>query len=166
MSKEDLPNQDATDIEMTDAESLPQPSSSSTNTTKSSKRKKTAKQTTLSQFTIRNPPWSYIHLSRLASPSSTSLSAPEPLDALTAQIQLQAALSSFLGLHGTAIPIDFLNIEGQRIWARVPREDVSAVVAAVGGWVGKNGEGWRVIGWGCWGPDLGRDGGGQHLFDD
>ncbi|KAF1353466.1 hypothetical protein BDV97DRAFT_396300 [Delphinella strobiligena] len=129
------------------------------------KRKKTTKHTTLSQFTIRNPAWSYIHLSLiLPSTSSPSTSPPSPLDSPTAQLHLQSALSSFLGLHGTAVPIDFLKIEGQQVWLRVPREDVSAFVAAMGGWVGKSGQGWRVHGWGCWGADMGREGGGD-LFD-
>lgn len=143
----------APDVEMTDAETVKQSDSQA-------KRKKTTKHTTIAQFTIRNPAWSYIHLA-LISPSATVSSE---VDVLTAQIQLQAALSSFLGLHGTAIPLDFLKIKGQHLWLRVPREDVSAVVAAVGGWIGKSGEGWRVVNWGCWGPDVGRNS-GADLFD-
>lgn len=141
----------AEDVEMTDAQQAK---------TNSTKRKKTTKHTTLSQFTIRNPAWAYIHLSLILA----SNSEPSTLDPLTAQLQLQSALSSFLGLHGTAIPIDFLNINGHHVWLRVPREDVSAFVAAMGSWVGKNGQGWTVNNWGCWGPDMGRNS-GADLFD-
>jgi ribonuclease P/MRP protein subunit POP8 len=47
----------------------------------------------------------------------------------------------------------------------VPAEDRSALVAAVGGWVGRAGEGWRVMGWSSWsaGADGGKDG-GRGLF--
>lgn len=148
----------APDTEMTDISN-----SAPDNSTKPQTKRKsttTKKQTTLSQFTIRNPTWSYIHLCLIPTTSTAS----SDLDALTARLHLQAALSSFLGLHGTAIPIDFLKIENRNVWFRVPREDASAVVAAVGGWVGNNGEGWRVMGWGCWGPGV-VGGSGMDLFD-
>lgn len=139
-----------------------------------SKRRKTSKPSVLASFTIRNPTWSYIHLTHLSSSSQIPLSETNnshdqfistspSIDAITARLQLQASLQQFLGLHGTAIPIDVLKIEGRQVWIRVPREDVSAVVTAVGGWVGKGGEGWRVHSWGCWGA---RDAGdGSDLFD-
>jgi ribonuclease P/MRP protein subunit POP8 len=85
------------------------------------------------------------------------------LDALTARTQLTAALSQFLGLAGTAISVDILKIEstpvkkrgaeydgrgGVYLWIRVPREDASAVVAAVSSWIGGESSGpevaWRV----------------------
>lgn len=156
MSKEDqdaLPG--AADVEMTDAENADTSAPPS-----SHKRKKSSKQTTLSQFTIRNPTWAYINLTLI----NSSASASPVLDPLTAQLHLQSALSSFLGVHGTAIPFDLLNIEGRNVCLRLPREDASAVVAAVGGWVGKNGEAWSLKDWGCWGPNLGRDR-GMHLFE-
>lgn len=67
------------------------------------------------------------------------------------------ALSQFLGITGSAISIDVLksNCVGE-LWIRVPREDCSAVVAAVGGWTGVAGGsgggevGWRVLGRGGW----------------
>lgn len=142
------------DTEMIDA-NIP---SSNTSSNKP-KRKRATKNTNLSNFTIRNPPWSYIHLS-LTSPTKTfSNSESANLSDVKARSYLQYALSQFLGLHGSAIPIDILKLYGSDVWIRAPREDASAVVAAVGGWVGKEGEGWRVKDWGCWGPGGGRDAG-------
>lgn len=109
------------------------------------------------QLTIRHPRWSYIHLRHLS---------PHPLDALTSHLHLTTALSQFLGQHGASVPIDLLKLdEGPgEVWIRVPAQDRCAVVAAVGGWVGKAGEGWRVLGWSSWGAGVkGRDG-GQELF--
>ena len=115
----------------------------------------------LSQFSIRNPPWVYVHLQHLES----SGTAPA-LDAVTAHLHLTSALSQFLGLHGTAIQFDVLKLDGQDLWIRLPSEDRSALLAAVGGWVGRSGEGWRVKGWSSWDANaMGRDS-GQNLFTD
>ncbi|KAI9799714.1 MAG: hypothetical protein M1825_004449 [Sarcosagium campestre] len=104
---------------------------------------------TIHQTTIRNPPWSYLHLELI----STAPSSPA-LDELTTRTNLTAALSQFLGLTGTAIPIDILKVEEQRCWVRVPTADLPAVVAAVGGWTGRaEGAaevGWRVVDKGKW----------------
>lgn len=54
------------------------------------------------------------------------------------------------------------------MWIRVPREDGSAVVAAVSGWVGGSGResvGWRVRGKGEWLERL-VGGDGRDLFED
>ena len=125
------------------------------------KSKKPTKHQTVSQFTIRNPTWAYIQLSVIAVPASA---ASTTSDALTVQLQLQSALSSFLGLHGTAIPIDLLDIQRHTVWLRVPREDASAVLAALGGWVSKNGQGWAVRKWSCWCPNLSAQS-AHDLFD-
>lgn len=109
-------------------------------------------------FTISSLPFTYIHLTLLS--SSPPNPPPSPLDELTAHKYLTSALQQFLGLTGTAIPTDILKVEERDVWIRVPREDGSAVVAAVGNWVGKGeaegggrGEGvvsWRVRGRGEW----------------
>lgn len=116
--------------------------------------------TTSKSLTLRSPPWSYIHLQQY-----TQQQAPNPLDALTAHIQITSALNQFLGLHGAAVPIDILKLEGSDVWIRVPSGDHSAVVAAVGGWVGRGGEGWRVVGWSSWsaGAEGGKDA-GREVF--
>ncbi|KAG9518025.1 hypothetical protein KCU93_g8510, partial [Aureobasidium melanogenum] len=125
-------------IEMVDAESSP-----------AAKRKRSEKASSnVTQFTIRNPPWSYLQLSLITN------SPNYQLDALTAHLHLRAALSQFLGLHGTAIPIDILKLHNNDVHIRVPREDASALVVAVGGWVGKAGEGWRVKNSSSWGVGL------------
>jgi ribonuclease P/MRP protein subunit POP8 len=133
---------------------------SSTKTTKK-RKKRTPKPHVLSQLTLRDPPWSYIRLQHVASSNQS-----HDLDAVTAHLHLTAALSQFLGLHGTAIPFDILKVEGQDVWIRLPNEDSSALIAAVGGWISANGEGWRVKGLSSWDANaLGRDG-GQDLFGD
>ncbi|RMJ28377.1 hypothetical protein PHISP_00764 [Aspergillus sp. HF37] len=94
------------------------------------------------QFTSRNPSWTYLKLQLINQPNTSSTTT---LDALTARTLLTSALSQFLGLTGTAIPIDILKIsssespspQDQRVvWIRVPREDASAVVAALSSWIG------------------------------
>lgn len=111
-------------------------------------------------LTLRNPTWSYIRLQQFQPPQTSNT-----LDALTAHIQITAALHQFLGVHGAAVPVDVLKLEGCEVWIRVPAEDRSALVAAVGGWVGRAGEGWRVMGWSSWsaGAEGGKDG-GRELF--
>jgi ribonuclease P/MRP protein subunit POP8 len=109
-------------------------------------------------FTSRNPPWTYLKLqlyalhpplhtciltqsTRRITQPPTSTSQP-PLDPLTAKTHLTAALAQFLGLTGTAIPLDILKIaredqaQTQAVWIRVPRSDAAAVVAALSSWIG------------------------------
>lgn len=132
----------------------------STTSNKKKRKKRTPKPHILNQLTLRQPPWSYIRLQHL-----TSSPQPPDLDAVTAHLHLNAALSQFLGLHGAAIPFDILKFEGRDVWIRLPHEDSSALIAAVGGWVSTSGEGWRVKGSSSWdAAALGRDS-GQDLFD-
>ncbi|CAD0093926.1 unnamed protein product [Aureobasidium vineae] len=134
-------------VEMVDAELSP--------VTKRKRSEKTS--STVTQLTIRNPPWSYLQLSLITN-------APNyQLDALTAHLHLRAALSQFLGLHGTAISVDILKLHDNDVHIRVPKEDASAVVVAIGGWVGKAGEGWRVKNSASWGLGL-HSSSGAHLF--
>ncbi|KXL50684.1 hypothetical protein M433DRAFT_150757 [Acidomyces richmondensis BFW] len=133
------------------------------------KRKRTPKKNfIISRTTIRNPPWAYIHLQHLKPTSAHVSSAqPSPLDAVTAHLHLKAALSRFLGLHGEAISIDILKLQGNDVWIRVPAGDKNILIAAVGGWVSGKGEGWRVKGTSSWDARAwSRDGGGQDLFHD
>lgn len=107
--------------------------------------------------TIRNPPFSYLYLTLLA-PATTVF------DLLTARAHLSSALNQFLGITGTAIPVDFLKIEGHDVWVRVPREDGAAVVSAISGWVGGEGVAWRIREKGDW---LGAvvAGAGRRIFE-
>ncbi|KAJ5689120.1 hypothetical protein N7462_003512 [Penicillium macrosclerotiorum] len=118
-------------------------------------------------FTSRNSPWTYLKLQLIPPPNESS---PQPLDPLSARTYLSSALSQFLGLTGTAIPIDILKVEPRSstsatgvqdsapgsigrskydcVWVRVPRDDGAAVVAALSSWIGGSGSGvsvaWRI----------------------
>ena len=103
------------------------------------------------RITIRNPPFTYLHLTLLTSTISVPVSSSPPIDILTARAHLTSALSQFLGITGTAIPVDFLKVEDRDIWIRVPKEDGAVVVGALSQWVGKDGGiSWRVKGKGEW----------------
>ena len=82
-------------------------------------------------FTLRGSPYTYLHLSLTNISKSTDRAA---LDDITARTYLTSALSQYLGLTGSAIPIDILKVADQDLWIRVPEQDASAVVAAVGQW--------------------------------
>ncbi|KAH6684437.1 hypothetical protein B0J14DRAFT_12319 [Halenospora varia] len=112
------------------------------------------------QTTLSQPPFSYIHLSLTTPPNSTTT-----LDPLTARAHLTTALRQFLGLSGEAISVDILKIEGKEVWVRIPREDVGAFCAAVGGWI--SGEtGWRVVGRGNWLSGLVAGDGERRVWED
>jgi ribonuclease P/MRP protein subunit POP8 len=76
------------------------------------------------------------------SPSSSST------DNLTIRTYLTSALSQFLGVAGTAIPIDILKLDQRSssgrpgpsppstLWIRVPYDDATAVIAALSSWIG------------------------------
>lgn len=81
-------------------------------------------------FTLRHPPYTYLHLTV----KQLSTSAPIDLDQVAAHSYLHSALLQFLGLTGTAIQLDLLKVAGRDIWLRVARDDASAVVAAVSQW--------------------------------
>ncbi|KAF2232065.1 hypothetical protein EV356DRAFT_534909 [Viridothelium virens] len=137
-------------------------------------------------LSLSHPPYTYLHLSLISasSLSTSSLSGDDPqtfqnspdLDALTIRTHLTAALSSFLGLTGSAIPIDILKYSGpvtsqNDVWIRVPTEDESAVITALGAWAGRGGReeggmvGWRVKDTGSWLPGMiGTKDGAQALF--
>lgn len=126
-------------------------------------KKKQPKEKIQTDFTLRNPLWSHLHLQHLYPNSKPAQLA---VDAVTAHLQLTAALTQFLGLHGSAIPIDILNISGADVWIRIPHEDHSALNAALGGWISSKGEGWRVMDSSSWDARaLGRES-GQDLFHD
>ncbi|KAH6715193.1 hypothetical protein BKA61DRAFT_479737 [Leptodontidium sp. MPI-SDFR-AT-0119] len=101
--------------------------------------------------TIKTPQFSYACLQLISdSPTATS---PE-LDSLTVRSYIGSALNQFLGLTGSAISIDVLKVEGAESWIRIPRKDLSLVLAAVGGWTGgsegNSRVGWRVKASGNW----------------
>jgi ribonuclease P/MRP protein subunit POP8 len=106
------------------------------------------KEPTTATITLRNPPFSYFHL-RLTSLEEQA--QQQPLDELTIRSYLTAALQQYLGLTGTAIPIDILKVDGaQNAWIRVPRDDEVAVTTAVSQWVGSKGVNLRIEARGTW----------------
>lgn len=111
-------------------------SSESSSNTKPKKKQNSRPRHVLHQATLRKPSWTYFHLRLFSSTLSSRPSEQEELDILTAKRYLNAALQRFLGLHGTAIPLDILKLEGRSVWIRVPRDDAAVVHEAVVGWVG------------------------------
>ncbi|KAE9374516.1 hypothetical protein N431DRAFT_503352 [Stipitochalara longipes BDJ] len=99
--------------------------------------------------TIKTPPFSYIHLQLISDSDRV-----KELDSLTVRSHITAALTQFLGVTGSAIFVDILKVERTECWIRIPREDLSPVLAAVGGWVGgsemEGKTGWRIKGSGNW----------------
>ncbi|KAL4942622.1 hypothetical protein BDV06DRAFT_158691 [Aspergillus oleicola] len=114
----------------------------------STKRKAAEDTTKPITFTTRNPPWTYLKLQLVHQPNTSQTTKSNPLDSLTARTYLTSALSQFLGLSGTAVPIDILSLSqpdfqsqpsqptDKYIWIRVPRQDAASVVAAVSSWIG------------------------------
>lgn len=151
--------------EATESTAITAPTTQASSNSTNKRRKKTPKTQTLSDFSIRKPDWAHLHFQHVA-PGGKSKGNDQALDGVTAHLHLTAALSSFLGVHGAAIPIDIMNLEGQEVWIRVPADDRAAVVAAAGGWISGSGESWRVKGWSHWDVRAsGRDA-GQKLFED
>lgn len=127
------------------------------NTPRPKKKQKNKPHHLLHQTTLRKPSWTYFHL-QLFSPASN-----EPLDVLTAKRYLNSALQRFLGLHGAAIPVDILKLDGKDVSVRVPREDATSVHEALSGWMG-DGVKWTVRGRDEWLVRLAGGGDGQELF--
>ncbi|KAL5094099.1 hypothetical protein Trisim1_008209 [Trichoderma cf. simile WF8] len=84
--------------------------------------------------TIKSPPFSYVHLELLTNPHDAAVE----LDNLQVKSYCTAALRQFLGLTGTAIPLDVLKVERSECWVRVPREDLGSFAAALTAWKGTN----------------------------
>ncbi|RMY60782.1 hypothetical protein D0863_11491 [Hortaea werneckii] len=151
--------QDESMQDVTESTAVTLPTTQASSPPDKKKRKRATKNRILSQFTMRSPPWSYIHLQHLTPPGSEA-----KVDAVTAHLHLTASLSQFLGVHGTAISVDIIKLEGKDVWIRVPNQDSSAVIAAAGGWTSSKGEGWRVKGSSSWDARAMARDSGQDLF--
>ncbi|KAI5461123.1 hypothetical protein BGZ63DRAFT_227675 [Mariannaea sp. PMI_226] len=86
--------------------------------------------------TIKAPPFSYAHLELVSSHGT-----PVELDNLQVKSYCTAALGQFLGLTGTAIPLDILKVQGSHCWLRVPRPDLGSFAAAITAWRGASDNG-------------------------
>lgn len=78
-------------------------------------------------------------------PSYDAMSPAFPPDILTWRTTLSHALAQFLGVVGTAIHLDLLHAEHDRLWLRLPRSDAARFAAAVSGYVGQSETG-RTVG--------------------
>ncbi|CAN9348606.1 unnamed protein product [Alternaria sp. RS040] len=160
--------------------------------TKKRKRKDNAQEKQvhiLHQSTFRKTAWSYFHLILLtpgtastppATASTDSTTTTTSLSPLLASSLLTHSLRSYLGIAGTAIPIDMLKISGRSVWVRIPRQDARAFRASLSGWVGtcdgedipgveggmgvKVGVAWRVVGEGGVLGGITTGGDGMDLF--
>lgn len=113
------------------------------------KSSKTLKGHEIYTRTIRNSAWSYACLELITDPPSKLL-----LDELMVRTYLTSAFTQLFGLTGSAISVDILKVKETECWLRVPGEDLSAVIAAVGDWTGGNENdgmvAWKVNGSGDW----------------
>ena len=140
------------------------PHTASTPFKPSAKKRKSAAKTLATNIssTFRKRPWTYLHLILLGSDAKPVTS----VDEITARTHLTSALNQFLGLSGTAIVVDILQVTGHVVYIRVPREDSRAVIEAVSGWIGGGaGHAWRIVGRGEWLGAL-KHGDGRELFEE
>jgi len=113
------------------------------------------------ELVIKHPTFTYFLLSLRSSTSATSPAT----DILTARSYLTSALQQYLGMTGTAIPIDILKVEGRDVWIRAPKNDGNAIFGALSQWMSKDGSvSWRVVGRGDWLGALSA-GEGSKLFE-
>ena len=85
--------------------------------------------------TLRHTTNAYLQLELI----NASLARPAALapDALQVRSLCTSALRQFLGLTGTAIPLDILATHGSEAWVRVPRSDLAVFAAALAAWSGE-----------------------------
>ncbi|PVI03928.1 hypothetical protein DM02DRAFT_726190 [Periconia macrospinosa] len=113
-----------------------------TSTSPNHKPKSKTRPHTLHTSTHVNPPWTYFTLRLTTSPPLLLPSKPSTtttttsLDPLTTLTLLTTPLQSYLGLTGSAIPLDILLISGADVTLRVPRGDARGFRASVASWVG------------------------------
>lgn len=150
----------AQDAEVQDA---PQSTSTTTESTanKKKKRSRPSKNLTIAQFSVRHPTWTYVHLKHINSSNTASR-----IDETTVSLWIDAALAQFLGMHGRAISIDYLKLEGQDIFIRIPNQDHQAFIAALTNWIGRNSDALRTVGWSSWDANAYGQDAGQDLFTD
>ncbi|KAF2118921.1 hypothetical protein BDV96DRAFT_367321 [Lophiotrema nucula] len=71
-------------------------------------------------------------------PPTTTITSSDPadIDPITASALLVRPLNQYLGLTGSAIPVDILKTHAAEVWIRIPREDAKAFRASLSGWIG------------------------------
>ncbi|QIX02044.1 hypothetical protein AMS68_007561 [Peltaster fructicola] len=144
------------------AETISGPEDTTLSSLDSKKRRhRTSKNLTIAQFSCRHPEWTYFHLRHISDAST-----PTAIDETSVSLWIDAALSQFLGLHGRAVPVDFLKLQGQDIHIRIPHDDQQALIAALSNWTGRNGDALRTVGWSSWDANAYAHDAGQDLFND
>lgn len=104
-------------------------------------------------FTLRNPPYSYLHLRMTEQAQNGTFkksNEQNELDDIMLISHLTGALHQYLGLMGAAIALDILKVEKSEGWVRLPSEEESAVIAALSQWIGKGGVSLKILGRGSW----------------
>lgn len=114
---------------------------------------------TETNFTLRNPPYSYIQIELVTQPPTQ-----DAVDDITFKSHITNALSQYLGITGTAINIDVLKTNLNRTVVRLPHEDESAVVAALSQWSGRGGVTLRILSRGGWLAGVDNEGDDQELW--
>lgn len=90
--------------------------------------------------TIRKPPYAYAHLEVVTEPPET-----EAVDEIQIRMYFTKALGQFLGVTGTAIPIDILKVQSKECWIRMPRQDLGPFTSAITAWTGESRGGTTTI---------------------
>ena len=131
---------------------------------KSNQRSSPSGPSVITSKTITTPPFSFVCLELVS-----DAAARTRLDEITVRTYITSALTQFLGLTGSAISVDIVKVRKRECWIRVPREDLSPVVAAVGGWMGGNDAegrvGWKVKASGNWLSALVADRESENLWE-
>ena len=133
------------DTSMTDAApAASEDVSKSTKDAEKRKRKRKEKEThILHQTTFRKPTWAYFHLTLVtpgtASQTPSASAAPSDsrdIDALTVSTLLVQPLTAYLGITGSAMPIDILHTQSRNAYVRIPRQDARVFRAGLSNWIG------------------------------
>ncbi|OAA64601.1 hypothetical protein SPI_03248 [Niveomyces insectorum RCEF 264] len=127
------------DGELEDADMADTSIAPSIRTAAKSKTSKQSKSRELFSYTIRHPPFAYAQIEVVHSHPKAADAVP--LDALQVRAYCDVALRQFLGATGAAMPLDLLKLDGDQVWLRLPREDLSLFAAALAAWsaVGREG---------------------------
>ncbi|KAF3041544.1 hypothetical protein E8E12_006861 [Didymella heteroderae] len=127
------------------ADAAPAASPEVTKSTEDAKKRKRKEKEShvLHQTTFRKPTWSYFHLTIItpgtASQTPSASAAPSDsrnVDALTVSTLLMQPLTAYLGITGSAVPIDILHTQGRNTYVRIPRQDARAFRAGLSNWIG------------------------------
>lgn len=92
--------------------------------------------------TVKTPPFSYAQLELVSDAQRPEVVL---LDNLQVRSYCNAALRQFLGATGSSISLDILKVEGNDVWLRVPRQDLSPFAAAITAWPGVSEQGSRHV---------------------